>query len=261
MALGWAADCATCHPQQAAAHQGSSHARSLRRAEAPQWRSIGAEWAFGAGSQAVTFVSQADAQHYLEHGLSFYAKLDRFDLTPGHRSSAGERYRTFDPGAAILRCFQCHSTGKLTVSAEGQIGVPQPGVQCQACHGDGARHNGGRGPILNPGKLSANAMNDACGACHRKPVPAGDDTDFSNPWNVRHQPLYLARSACFLKSAGRLKCTTCHDAHTGAAKPMCVSCHAQPKHRVAVTGTCESCHMPAVEPRPGLKFANHWISR
>jgi Zn finger protein HypA/HybF involved in hydrogenase expression len=254
-----AAQCRDCHPKQAAAHAKSAHARTLARATDPRWASLGADWAFGAEKQAVTFVRRDDAEHYLELGLSFYPKLGRFDLTPGHSNTTGERYRVFDPSAAILRCFQCHSTGTLQVSADNEIRVAQPGVHCQSCHGDGAAHNGGKGPISNPGKLSAAVMNDQCGACHRKPAPTGGDTDFANPWNVRHQPLYLARSACFLKSGGKLNCITCHDAHSGEAKSVCAGCHAAPKHTRAVSGTCESCHMPNVSPRPGIAFANHWI--
>lgn len=246
--------CEPCHAEQYAKHRTSTHARSLSPGDAPH------QWKFGAGKQAVTPVSRAGDEHYLEHGLSWYPAIGKFDLTPGHENTLGERYRIFDPGAAILRCFQCHSTGPLAVTPDGAITIAQAGVQCEACHGPGQRHVTDRAPMRNPGKLTAAAMNDACGACHRKPAAAGSDTDFANPWNARHQPLYLARSACFLKSGGRLSCLTCHDAHSGEARPACANCHADVKHRQAVAGSCESCHMPAVRPRPGLAFANHWIA-
>jgi Zn finger protein HypA/HybF involved in hydrogenase expression len=226
----------------------------LSRADAPD------SWKFGAGKQAVTPVGRVDEEHYLEHGLSWYPAIGKFDLTPGHANTLGERYRIFDPSAAILRCFQCHSTGAVTVAADGRIGIAHAGVQCEACHGPGGRHVSERAPMRNPGKLSAAAMNEECGACHRKPAAAGSDTDFANPWNARHQPLYLAESACFRKSGGKLSCLTCHDAHSGEARPVCGSCHASPKHAKPVTGSCESCHMPPVRPREGLAFANHWIA-
>jgi hypothetical protein len=192
-------------------------------------------------------------------------------LTPGHSSPEGERYRTFDPGAAILRCFQCHSTGPLRLDAAFRILPSEPGVMCEACHGPGADHAASQRPIRNPKRLSASELNDLCGACHRKPAAAGSATDWSNPWNVRHQPLYLSQSACFRKSQGALSCITCHTAHNeldrGAVSydRRCAGCHLQPKHRTAIAGrSCTGCHMPGVvtltlDNRPVLRFANHRI--
>jgi hypothetical protein len=210
-----------------------------------------ADWAFGAGEQAVTLVSRVDDEYYLEHGLSFYRSTGKFGVTPGHRNTAGERYRTFDPGAAILRCFQCHSTGPLRLEEGFRLAPSETGVQCESCHGAGADHQA----IRNPGKQSGAEMNKLCGACHRHEIP---DTDWTDAWNVRHQPVYLSQSACFRK--GQMSCATCHVAHTAARRDACGSCHREVRHRTNVsTGTCVSCHMPAVKPNAELKFANHWI--
>jgi len=254
--------CRRCHPQQSTAHARTGHARSL----SPAPPGSPGEWAFGAGLQAITYVSHVDENYYLEHGLSWYAATKSLALTPGHRTPAGERYRTFDPGAAILRCFQCHSTGPLRLGAGFRIEPSEPGVQCEACHGPGGDHAASQKPLRNPKRLPAPEINQLCGACHRKPAAAGDDTDWTNPWNTRHQPLYLAESACFRQSKGALSCLTCHPAHTPANQSAatydraCAGCHARPRHRTAVTGrTCVSCHMPVVEPQAHLRFVNHWI--
>jgi hypothetical protein len=247
--------CAKCHAQQYEQHAKTGHAKAL----APDTSGAG-EWAFGAGDQAVTYVSRLDDEHYIEHGLTFYAASKSLGITPGHRSTAGERYRTFDPEAAILRCFQCHSTGPLRLAAGFRIEPSEPGVHCEACHGPGANH----AAIRNPRRLSAARLNDLCGACHRMPARAGDDTDWTNPWNVRHQPLYLNQSACFQRSQGKLSCLTCHAAHQPVSRTAadydrtCAGCHAKP-HPVKITGSCVDCHMPAVRPHPDLRFANHWI--
>jgi hypothetical protein len=249
-------NCGECHRAQYAHHQKTGHARALARA--PEGRG---EWAFGAGDQAITYVSRLDDEHYIEHGLTWYAATKSLGITPGHRHAQGERYRTFDPNAAILRCFQCHSTGPLRLGEGVRIEPSEPGVQCEACHGAGADH----AAVRNPRKLSAERINELCGACHRMPAAAGDDTDWNNPWNARHQPLYLNQSACFQKSKGALSCLTCHRAHEPVSRDaagydaLCARCHAGVRHRQAAAGSCVGCHMPAVRPHAALRFANHWI--
>jgi len=239
------------------------------RDPAPSRDRQGADWAFGAGDQAITYVSQLDSDHYVEHGLTWYASTKSLALTPGHTTPDGVRYRTFDPSAAILRCFQCHSTGPPKLGARYQIEPSEPGVRCESCHGPGQAHiqaNGARDAIFNPRRLTAAGLNDFCGACHRKPPAAGGDTDWTNPWNTRHQPLYLSQSACFLQSNGKLSCLTCHLPHEPLARDAaaygkrCAGCHPSVRHRTAVSGrACTGCHMPRVTARPELVFTNHWI--
>ncbi|MBI4904450.1 MAG: hypothetical protein HY820_12485 [Acidobacteria bacterium] len=263
--------CRKCHPAQFAAHAKTGHSRSLSKTKdhplRAQFPAVEAEWAFGAGLQAVTFVSQADEEHYLEHGLSWYAASKSAGLTPGHRSPRGERYRIFDPSAAILRCFACHSTGTPRLADGHRIEVAETGVQCESCHGAAADHVISQKPVRNPKYLDAMGINKLCGGCHRMPTTSGDNVDWSNPWNTRHQPLYLAESACFRKSRGRLSCLTCHPAHAGLSHDaayydgICGTCHTQPRHKTAsVSGrNCIGCHMPMVKPQANLRFANHWI--
>lgn len=253
--------CASCHPAQFKLQSESAHSRALSRSTIT---SIKADWSFGAGTQAITYVSRLDDEFYLEQGLSWYAKTGALAKTPGHRSASGERYRIFDPNAAILRCFQCHSTGDLKLGEGNRIEPSEAGVRCEACHSPGLDHSKApsRENILNPKHYSAVEINQLCGSCHRKPAASGDDTDWANPWNVRHQPLYLAESACFRLSDGRLSCLTCHDPHTGKARDACESCHAGAKHQPATkvtSRTCVECHMPKVRPNDLLSFTNHWI--
>ena len=56
-------------------------------------------------------------------------------------------------------------------------------------------------------------VNRFCGNCHRSQVQGRASIDLNYVWNVRHQPPYLERSACFQSSSGRLSCLTCHDPH------------------------------------------------
>ena len=259
-----AAACKQCHPAQYAAQSSSGHARALARSKAPQ----PGEWAFGAGEQAITFVTRLDPEYYLEEGKSWYRRLNGYARTPGATSDAGTRYRIYEPDAGILRCFSCHSTGPPTLAEDESIVPHEPGVRCEACHGPAALHarEPARARPQNPGRLTADRLNELCGACHRMPARATDTPDLRNPWNARHQPLLLAASRCFRESRGRLSCLNCHSPHAPletrltAYNAACAKCHASPRHKKPVAGqACAACHMPGVKPQPNLVFANHRI--
>jgi hypothetical protein len=178
------------------------------------------------------------------------------------------RDRIFDPSAAILRCFACHSTGPLRIAPGGVIVPKELGVRCEACHGPSAEHAQApaRTRPANPGQLSADEVNRVCGACHRLPAPAGS-VNLSDPWNARHQPLTLAASNCFKSSRGKLSCLTCHSPHTPLERKAesydatCGRCHQNVVHTTPIAErTCISCHMPRVQPTPYLVFSNHRIA-
>jgi hypothetical protein len=234
------------------------------------------EWAFGAGEHAVTFLSRVTPDVHLELAFSYYTNTGSFDLTPRHETlragtlheAMGQPIQTRTAGR---QCFGCHSTGLVSVSQAGEVQVTEAGVHCEGCHGPGAAHRAAalQGDILqskrvirNPGALSAVALNQFCGTCHRV---AGNlaDTDWNSPWSIRHQPPYLARSRCFQESGGRLSCLTCHDLHDAIRRAdaayyrtRCVSCHSTAHQRNA---DCTKCHMPAVAASSHLSFRNHQI--
>ena len=254
--------CEKCHPAEYARQAESGHAHALARSKAPQ----PGDWAFGAGEQAITFVTRLAPDAYLEEGRSWYRRLNAYGPTPGAASSSGTRYRTFDPAAGILRCFSCHSTGPLALSTDEAVAPHELGVRCEACHGGTAAHvrDPAKARPFNPGRLSADRLNEFCGTCHRMPAGADETPDLRNPWNARHQPLLLAESACFRRSQGKLSCLTCHSTHAPLETPVskydaaCAGCHAGVRHGEG--RPCAACHMPEVKPLPGLAFANHRIA-
>jgi hypothetical protein len=310
--------CGGCHPAEFASQSSSAHANALFRApdhplaaafaagakltRKPRYRfeffrpggelrtrisdgtdvmDLPMEWAFGAGQQAVTFVTKIDKDWYVEHYSTYYSVPRSWGATPGQEippaslpEAAGRVYSTSDPATGIAGCFECHSTGPVSFGAAGEARITEPGVRCESCHGQGAEHaaNPSRKNIRNPENLSARELNRFCGTCHRQPAPPGQTVDWKASWNVRHQPMYLNESACFRKSGGALTCLTCHDPHEPAGKKAstfynsrCVDCHSttapppKPACETQTPANCIDCHMPLVSPQAPLRFTNHWI--
>ena len=298
------ASCRPCHASQWSRQQESAHANALRREaehqlkerftsddtsyRPPNFRflfmreggalhvraddgtyatTIPLEWAFGAGVQAVTFVSRVDSSHHLEHAFTYYRRGETWDLTPRHdqlssrtlHQAMGQALPTRGAGLSVTNCFQCHSTGPVQVNTSGEVVIHEAGVHCEACHGPAGKHVKA-GAVMPKMPRSGVEVNALCGRCHRSDT---GQFNWDSVWNVRHQPPYLARSACF--ASGRLSCLTCHAPHeqvrrSDAAyyRQRCQTCHTAKAHVQAKTD-CIQCHMPAVSASSRLTFHNHWI--
>jgi predicted CXXCH cytochrome family protein len=184
-------------------------------------------------------------------------------------------------------CMACHNAyPKIPASnqeegAEAQYLAPLPeGIDCQRCHGPGQEHiaTSGAAAIVNPAKLPPDREAEVCLQCHletssrllphsiqrhgRKPFSyvAGQPlSDFllafdrapgqNQAVEVASAPYRLRQSRCFLKSQGKLRCTTCHNPHdiprgeaaTAHYNKVCADCHAG-SHRAGEN--CVGCHMP-----------------
>lgn len=177
--------------------------------------------------------------------------------------------------------------------------VPE-GIDCQRCHGPGQRHvalassGAAREQILaaivNPKRLSPDRELEVCMQCHlettslnlphsirrfdRAPfsyVPGEPLGDFSvefdrtggmkDRFEIAQSAYRLRQSQCYIQSAGKLRCTTCHDPHDIPRGPeatvryngVCATCHADMLQRAAgpraerphaAGADCIACHMP-----------------
>jgi hypothetical protein len=261
--------CATCHPNQTAAHNRTRMAHAMMPAlespfvqnlptSRPLYESNGGylfsyertgsgvrvrafrgldsadgivEWVLGAGAQGQTPLVK-DAQGVIrESRVSYFPALHQYGVTVGQNAGAS-------PNAVAALGLQqnkrdlrtCLGCHATAVSADFTPTVP--GVQCERCHPGAERHAAGRGVPLNPGKLKPAAQVQFCGACHRLKPPV----DNNALENIRFQPLRLMKSRCF--QSGELACTTCHPAHEDARRDdpefynaRCVACHSASETR------------------------------
>ena len=202
-------------------------------------------WIIGAGVNG--FGGLIKRGNYLfEAPMSFFARADKWDLSPGYENTDIGFNRPIVAG-----CISCHSgrpnpadqdTGKFDA-----VPFRQTAIGCENCHGPGEEHIRAMGrnsashgsQIVNPGRLSAELENDICMSCHeagdsRVPRPGKtyrdfrpgtplDDTlsilmvplkrgDPDDKDHVQHS-FEMSMSKCFRASAGQLRCATCHDPH------------------------------------------------
>ena len=279
--------CFECHPAEAALYSRSGHATTLRAASRlelsrqlhgtqvvdPEFGDVSwhyafrdgrlhierkapdrvdefiAEYAFGSGRHATTFVNMIDPDlpAIFEHRLTHYTKSNEMAITPGHDAHPPPPGLTVFGGALPARasqgCFACHVTVLSARENDQRIDeqLMIPNVSCERCHGPGrahvsaARRRAAESELalpFGPDRWQSDALLKLCGSCHRHPsgAPAGK-VRADDPQMARYQPVGLSQSRCFKESNGALSCVSCHDPHARASTNraaydlVCLSCH------------------------------------
>lgn len=245
-----------------------------------------ARWAFGSGTQAWTYLAQ-NGPKFLQLRVSYYPPVGEWNFTPG--SGPGTPFHNIlgDPytSGEAAACFGCHSTVLIGTRQQLDLGHSILNVGCESCHGPcrshvdsmsgvaaGASRTAQNAAILPPKYDGLQTMN-LCGNCHRIPVAVSDEQAASQSQLARFPGAALPRSRCFIASAGKLSCVTCHDPHQSTRAQTevsfdakCISCHSAPHGATCARGElsrCVSCHMPVetIARRLSLRFHNHWIRR
>jgi Flp pilus assembly protein TadD len=194
--------------------------------------------------------------------------------------------------------------------------TPLPeGIDCQRCHGPGQSHvdlaraassvAAIRGAIVNPSRLDPARRQEICLQCHLEssssPLPHAISRFERGPFSfMPGQPLgdfvlsfrpdpsndrfeiadtagRLRQSACFLQSAGKLQCTTCHNPHDIPRGPaarthydqICGDCHSGALRQEVAAGKhttsadCVTCHMPPrrTDDATHVVMTDHYIRR
>lgn len=244
-------------------------------------------WAVGSNLNGLTFLTLHTHRGQtggIEHRVSVFGEGGRLDLSPEHRDDAPTPRQKLEfagrlrKPADLERCVGCHTTHFKIVDNE--LWDLLPNVQCESCHGPGARHV--ENMSLGREEMAIDALRgdrpesglaqiERCGQCHRLP---GDletgDIEPDNARLARFQPIGLLNSACYRESDGRLSCATCHDPHSrpreqrAVAVRACLSCHAGDGIESAVCPVspalgCIECHMPRVAAIETATFHDHWI--
>ena len=247
-------------------------------------------YVMGSGRHARTFINRTPQGRLIELPLGWYAETGgSLAMSPGYDRPAPLDFRrkiSFD-------CMFCHNAYPAVVPGAGAPSLEPvfpstlpEGIDCQRCHGPGSLHiaAAGRGHIVNPAKLGPERAMEVCMQCHlettsfplpnatvrygrgafsyRPGQPLGDfmlyfdhakGSGREEKFEIVSSVYRLRQSKCFVASAGKLTCTTCHNPHNvprGAAAvaayaKVCMSCHANvsggPHTKDA---DCAGCHMP-----------------
>lgn len=245
------------------------------------------DYLLGSGHHGVSPMA-LDDEGWKYVALSYYAK-GGWTFSPMHdvggpderaKNAAGWPVSTGE----VRKCFTCHSTRIEFAGDKIDPAQTELGVRCESCHGPGRAHSeamrsGGAATtdrkITDPKKWSTPSYMALCQQCHNENstldgVMFGIPDDPADPAIAKFHVDGLVRSPCYKKSAGKLRCSTCHDPHDSAKEEpafynaRCLSCHQPqtPKQKPCPVNPktgCTSCHMPKVEVAKFTKFADHWI--
>lgn len=242
------------------------------------------DYLLGSGHHGITPMAKtATGWHYLV--LTYFAGRG-WDFSPMHGLSEASAQSGNKDGWPVMteeiaKCWGCHSTHLDYAGSEIAPERSELGVRCESCHGPGrghvARVRGGTGDlaIQNPRKWSSENFMALCQQCHNETATVegtlmGIPDNPADPGIVKYQVHGLEQSRCYEGSAGKMRCTTCHDPHGDTVtepayyEAKCLSCHAgAAKKQTACpvnprTG-CLPCHMPKVQVEKHTQFADHWI--
>ena len=192
-----------------------------------------------------------------------------------------------------IDCQRCHGPGSRHVQLAGTAGAKRQDI---------------RSAIVNPSRLSAERQMEICMSCHLEstsfPLPNAILRYERGPFTYRpgepleayilnfdHAPgtgreekfeivnaaYRLRRSACFLKSNGKMLCTTCHNPHDAPRgetaerhyAAACRQCHGPALDQQVAAGKhtrangCAACHMPKRRTEDVIHVAvtDHFIQR
>ncbi|MDQ1471812.1 MAG: hypothetical protein QOJ99_3292 [Bryobacterales bacterium] len=244
-------------------------------------------YAIGSGNHARTYLHRSNNGELSELPVTWYTQEKRWGMSPGFdNANPADATRLVDD-----RCLFCHnaypaSDGSLAHGIDCQR-CHGPGSRHIDLAASGkAAGQDIRVAIVNPARLSSERQMDVCMQCHLETTSTdlpsmvrrfergvnsfrpgealtayvvqfdeAPGTGRPDKFEIVNQAYRLRQSACFLKSAGKLTCISCHNPHQAARgelvvpgyRKVCVGCHphvTSPAHPSLQNSNCVSCHMP-----------------
>lgn len=236
-------------------------------------------WLLGSGTHARTPVSIDPVSGFgVEFRWTWLASSQSLVVTPDHERFDDYRQhslecfgRPMDPTQARA-CVGCHMTAVPPENVTPTPNMFVANVGCERCHGPRKKHaelaRQGRGDEVPPAFTydDPEMYLKRCAQCHRDEFNIPSDSEPNAL--ARYQPYGIQQSKCYLNSATKMTCSTCHDPHdrvstdSEAYNQTCLNCHATSERSncsLQPAGDCVQCHMPAVEWHSGVSFHDHWI--
>jgi Flp pilus assembly protein TadD len=266
------------------------------------------DYIVGSGHQTRSYLLDRNGYLY-EHPITWYVSKQIWDLSPGYVDNNSRFSREIGQ-----ECLSCH-TGYIDYvpQSKNRYREVAMGIDCEKCHGPGQVHLermlAGQQvdteeeidySIVNPANLPLQAQFDVCQQCHLQGVnvyqPGKEVVDFrpgmrlhevydvflesrgdSNAFGIASHAERLQQSRCFIGTAGKLTCTTCHNPHKSITVSteddhirQCLRCHsatdqllcaAPEAEQQTMDGNCVSCHMPkgGTSDIPHVSFHDHKI--
>jgi len=124
------------------------------------------QYFIGSGRKGRTYLF-SDDRFWFETPINWYSQEKRWNMTPAFTQALEIPLNL----PAYVDCLNCHTSGmQPPVAGTDSDFAGKPflhgGITCQRCHGLGTEHAGGKGPILNPARLSSEQRDSICMECH-----------------------------------------------------------------------------------------------